>query len=224
MLTENLLNKTMANLDHCRHTLSAVRGADSSCQFFVGRTQVICALYGPTEDKQRQSDKGFMSFDVTIRSAVGLSVSSDKFLEVALIAMAKRLLDCSAHPLLQLVVVIDLISDDGSLVAAMFNSFVLAAADLGLPLRCTALAVACASGLDLVEVFPNKKSESEALLTATQLVSITTGKVLYSIQSRPCFYSLLNVMVGVMRQAVDALRCSILAEFSTVQVTQPASG
>eukprot|EP00160_Parvularia_atlantis_P019053 Unigene7300_Nuclearia_a/m.22421 Unigene7300_Nuclearia_a/g.22421 ORF Unigene7300_Nuclearia_a/g.22421 Unigene7300_Nuclearia_a/m.22421 type:complete len:212 (-) Unigene7300_Nuclearia_a:38-673(-) len=143
--------------------------ADGSSRFTLGRTAVLCSVTGPIDVKPKNEllDRAFL--DVVVRPATGLPGTHEKVLEQALHGALDACVLATLHPRTTIQVVVQVLHNDGSLLAAAVNGCVLALLDAGVALRST---VVCASGgllaLDSDEqLVANMTQEQEQAALAT---------------------------------------------------------
>ena len=160
---------------------------DASCVYSCGDTTVACGIYGPVEAKGLQGSFKGMIGDVTVRSPVGMPTHSERHMETVITDLIMRLFDCEKFPYNQMNVSLEILSDDGSVLSAAINAFMLAVAGLGIPLRSSALSTSVASIDGALVVDPSLSEESLADAVSTQAICLTTGKVMYSFQHKGSF-------------------------------------
>jgi exosome complex component RRP41 len=125
--------------------------ADGSAYVEMGNTQVICAVYGPKETKQRQHDR--VTINVAYHMASFSTGSQSKKLKKdrRLLEMASYIKHCfepivmtSLYPRSVIDIFIQVIQTDGGLLHTSINATCLALIDAGIPM--TDYLIACSAG------------------------------------------------------------------------------
>ena len=166
-----------------KYRVNAVAKADSSCEFMVGRTSAIVSLHGPVEARTQQSSSKAMIIDVSVRKPSSVPTIAERSIETIISDSAISVIDMARFPFTQLQISVEVISDDGSLVASILNAFVIACKDLGIQTNRPTLAVPLGWIPTGLVTFPNKAHEAVASATCTNLVCLTTGRSVYLSQA-----------------------------------------
>lgn len=111
---------------------SLLEQADGSARVICGETSVLCAVYGPHKPKYASGevyDKAIVQ--VTVQPPTGAATSAEKELAVTLTKLISAAVFTSSMPRSTITVAIQVLSVDGSLLAAMANAASLALMDAG---------------------------------------------------------------------------------------------
>lgn len=200
------------SVGRCSYESNLIAAADASCMYSIGDTRVLCSLYGPMDCKFRHTRTSALKFDITIRTPSGVPSAAEQHIENIATDVCQRLISVDNYPHLQLGVSIEIISDDGSLLSAILNSFVIAAIDLGMLHRSIALSVSCCLSFTGIDSFPTSQAESASLCTMTQLVCLSTGMVLYCSQTKSCSLANLGQLSTFCQDAAKALESHLLVK------------
>uniref|UniRef100_A0A914Q4N2 Exoribonuclease phosphorolytic domain-containing protein n=1 Tax=Panagrolaimus davidi TaxID=227884 RepID=A0A914Q4N2_9BILA len=121
--------------------------ADGSVYYEQGCTKVICAVYGPRQNRVRTSDDlcfincqfSLSSFATQNKKKAQRSMEAGRLLERTL----KSVIDRSAYPKTRVDVFCEIIQGDGSNLASCINAASLALVDAGIPVKGIVSAVEC---------------------------------------------------------------------------------
>ena len=185
-MTRDRKASTVTGDDPVTFSLWCISTADASCRFFLGRTSVVVGLYGPIEGRGQQATYTGLIADVSVRTPNGVPSHSERYLESLISDVAHRMVDCKAFPYMQLSVSVEIISNDGSLLSAVLNAFILAAVDLGIPLRAAGLAVTCSLRAGDTCLSPSLAEEESSTVISTHVICLNTAKVIYACQPSGC--------------------------------------
>ncbi|KAJ1550956.1 exosome non-catalytic core subunit rrp46, partial [Cladochytrium tenue] len=118
--------------------------ADGSAKFSSGGTSVLAAVYGPKDVKIKDEklDKAFV--EVQLHPLVGATGTRERLYERILHGAVESLVLTALHPRTSVLVVLQIVSDDGCILPTAVNAAVLALLDAGVPMRSTASAAAAA--------------------------------------------------------------------------------
>eukprot|EP00931_Biecheleriopsis_adriatica_P122256 TRINITY_DN97260_c0_g1_i1.p1 TRINITY_DN97260_c0_g1~~TRINITY_DN97260_c0_g1_i1.p1 ORF type:complete len:232 (-),score=53.30 TRINITY_DN97260_c0_g1_i1:32-727(-) len=116
--------------------------ADGSARFKFGNTVVLAAVYGPKEPKSRAREVfDRATLEVIVRPRVGIPGPAERQLESHLVRQLDHVVIHTEYPRMQISVVLQVASSDGSVAAAAGNAAYLALLDAGVAMRATALSV-----------------------------------------------------------------------------------
>ena len=118
--------------------------ADGSARFQHGRTSVMTAVYGPMEcarSAQEQIDGSFV--EVIFNSAVDDDAQKNKETSELLRRTFEPILLRALHPRTLVRIVVQVIKDDGSVLAVATNSVCMGLIDAGFPMKTCAVGVSC---------------------------------------------------------------------------------
>jgi len=117
-------------------------GADGSCEFSLGLSRVIASVYGPKETAtMRKTILDCAFIDVIVKPVSGPCANQDKFIQMTLHTLLRRVIDTKGFPRCTISIVVQLLHRDGSMLACCVNAAVCALLDCGMPLLFTPLAV-----------------------------------------------------------------------------------
>jgi exosome complex component RRP46 len=125
--------------------MSTLNNADGSCCVEQGDTKVLVAVYGPLEVSRRKDellDKATVKLQFTRQS--GRARPSDRLIESQLKDAVGSIVLGSLHPRSSLSVIVQVIADDGSVLAASLNAICLALVDSGFEMHSMMAAVSIA--------------------------------------------------------------------------------
>jgi len=154
-------------------------GSDVSCSCSVDSSRVSVSLSGPREAKAHLVSPYGLALDVTVR---GLSLPShfERTIESLVSTLLRVVVAVERFPGSQLSVSVGIVSDDGDVVAAALNSVMLSVIDLGLPLKTMAAAASAWLDNGLIAAKRTRSLGSIETVCLTQVLCLTTGKVLLS--------------------------------------------
>eukprot|EP01129_Flabellula_baltica_P017179 TRINITY_DN9441_c0_g1_i2.p1 TRINITY_DN9441_c0_g1~~TRINITY_DN9441_c0_g1_i2.p1 ORF type:complete len:230 (+),score=32.70 TRINITY_DN9441_c0_g1_i2:31-720(+) len=150
----------------CRQ--SVLERADGSCLFAQGNTQVLVAVYGPQDTTTRRELIDRSCFIVTVKPNTGHQNYETTYLEYLCQNFFENQIVSILHPRTQVHVVLQVINDDGSLLACCINAINMALVDAGVPMRSMSVGVTLSQMPDQSFVIdPTQEVEGAALSTLT---------------------------------------------------------
>jgi len=124
--------------------------ADGSAVFRLGRTAVMAAIFGPQEPKSRARELfDRATLEVFVRPHVGIPGTAEKQLEGYVQRQLEHLVMREQYPRTSIMVVLQVVSVDGSVAAVAGNAAFLALLDAGVAMHSTVLSITV--GVRLVE-------------------------------------------------------------------------
>ncbi|XP_008581518.1 PREDICTED: exosome complex component RRP46 [Galeopterus variegatus] len=161
---------------------------DGSASFLQGDTSVLAGVYGPAEVKVSKEIFNKATLEVILRPKIGLPGVAEKSRERLIRNTCEAVVLGALHPRTSITVVLQVISDAGSLLACCLNAACMALVDTGVPMRALFCGVTCALDSDGTLVLdPTAKQEKEARAVLTfaldsveQKLLMSTTKGLYS--------------------------------------------
>uniref|UniRef100_A0A8D1KKN2 Exoribonuclease phosphorolytic domain-containing protein n=1 Tax=Sus scrofa TaxID=9823 RepID=A0A8D1KKN2_PIG len=140
----------------CAHTvkcraLGPGGGGDvgkASCAVSPGDTSVLAGVYGPAEVKVRKEIFNKATLEVILRPKIGLPGVAEKSRERLIRNTCEAVVLGALHPRTSITVVLQVISDAGSLLACCLNAACMALVDAGVPMRALFCGVTCALDSD----------------------------------------------------------------------------
>ncbi|KAJ3175301.1 Exosome component 5 [Irineochytrium annulatum] len=139
--------------------LGLLNRADGSARFSFGKSSTVASVYGPKEVRMRDEllNKAFV--DVSFKPLIGYSGTAEKFYERVLKNILEDLIITTGHPRTAIEITIQVMGDDGAILATAINAAFLALMDAGVPLRAMAAASTSATLDDGSLVLDSTKEE-----------------------------------------------------------------
>jgi len=119
----------------------ALHRADGSCQWKQGATEVIVGVWGPKETPSRFEHLDKTDLQVVVMPATGMQSTYTTTLERHIKKVFQEHILLMLNPRTQIVIVIQILYDDGSILSACCNATALALLDAGVPLRSMVVSV-----------------------------------------------------------------------------------
>ncbi|XP_029412987.1 exosome complex component RRP46 isoform X2 [Nannospalax galili] len=160
---------------------------DGSASFLQGDTSVLAGVYGPAEVKVSKEIFNKATLEVILRPKIGLPGVAEKSQERLIRNTCEAVVLGALHPRTSITVVLQVVSDAGSLLACCLNAACMALVDAGVPMRALFCGVTCALDSDgnLLLDPTAKQEKARAVLTfaldsVEQKLLMSTTKGLYS--------------------------------------------
>ncbi|XP_049758255.1 exosome complex component RRP46 isoform X1 [Elephas maximus indicus] len=154
---------------------------DGSASFLQGDTSVLAGVYGPAEVKISKEIFNKATLEVLLRPKTGLPGVAEKSRERLIRNTCEAVVLGALHPRTSITVVLQVISDAGSLLACCLNAACMALVDAGVPMRALFCGVTCALDADGNLVLdPTVKQEKEARAILTFALDSVEWKLLMS--------------------------------------------
>lgn len=125
---------------------SVLQRADGSAKWAQEGSAVLAAVHGPSQAGQRKEDAERAVIEVLVKPRNGLPGATERSCEEVLRQMLERVVLTAHHPRTLILVVVQVLQADGSLLAAAINAVAAALADAGVPLACMFAGVSVAFG------------------------------------------------------------------------------
>ena len=109
--------------------------ADGSARFSHDKTEVLVAVYAPTEVKRAREQLDTATIEVIVRPRAGLPGPVERELEQLLISTLEPCLITALHPRTAVSIVVQITHDDGGLLSAALNGTCVALMHAGVPMR-----------------------------------------------------------------------------------------
>ncbi|XP_029474904.1 exosome complex component RRP46 [Rhinatrema bivittatum] len=162
---------------------------DGSAAFLQGDTSVLAGVYGPAEVKVSKEIFDKATLEVILKPKVGLPAVQEKNQEQMIRNTCEAVVLTALHPRTSITIVLQVVSDAGSLLACCLNAACMGLLDAGLPMKSLFCGVTCAldsEGGIILDPTDKQEKESRALLTfaiegVEKKVLMTTSKGSYSI-------------------------------------------
>ncbi|KAG2218373.1 hypothetical protein INT45_013324 [Circinella minor] len=117
--------------------------ADGSAKFDLGETSVIVSVVGPTEVQLRDEKMDEATVEVVVRPAIGVPTTTEKLQEQLLRTAIEPIILGGMMPRTLVQIVVQIVKDDGSALAAAVNGITLALLDAGIPMKFMSAALTC---------------------------------------------------------------------------------
>nr|XP_002722356.3 exosome complex component RRP46 [Oryctolagus cuniculus] len=154
---------------------------DGSASFLQGDTSVLAGVYGPAEVKVSKEIFNKATLEVILRPKIGLPGVAEKNRERMIRNTCEAVVLGALHPRTSITVVLQIVSDAGSLLACCLNAACMALVDAGVPMRALFCGVTCALDSDGTLVLdPTAKQEKEARAVLTFALDSVDRKLLMS--------------------------------------------
>ncbi|XP_055105960.1 exosome complex component RRP46 isoform X1 [Symphalangus syndactylus] len=166
---------------------------DGSASFLQGDTSVLAGVYGPAEVKVSKEIFNKATLEVILRPKIRLPGNwallnlcivpsvAEKSRERLIRNTCEAVVLGTLHPRTSITVVLQVVSDAGSLLACCLNAACMALVDAGVPMRALFCGVTCALDSDGTLVLdPTSKQEKEARAVLTFALDSVERKLLMS--------------------------------------------
>lgn len=152
---------------------AALARADGSARLAHGHTEVIVAVYGPCEAKRSRESIDAATLDVIVRPHAGLPGPVEREMEQLVSQALTHLVLTAHHPRTAICVVVQVLADDGSLLAVAMHGACLALMHAGVPMRgmlggCTAAVLP--DGTLLLDPCTDEERDAQAIVTSLYCV------------------------------------------------------
>ncbi|KAM4641327.1 exosome complex component RRP46 [Discoglossus pictus] len=152
---------------------------DGSATFLQGDTSVLAGVYGPAEIKVSREMYDKATIEVILRPKVGLPAVQEKNQEQLIRETCESVIMGSLHPRSSITVILQVVSDAGSLLSCALNASCLALLDAGLPMRSLFCGVTCALDEEgTLTLDPSAKQQKESRTVITLALESVERKVL----------------------------------------------
>ncbi|WIA20371.1 hypothetical protein OEZ85_004794 [Tetradesmus obliquus] len=141
---------------------SVLSRADGSAKWAQEGSAVLAAVHGPHQAGQRREDAERAVIEVLVKPRNGLAGPAEREAEEMLRQLLEQVLLTAHHPRTLILVVVQVLQADGSLLAVAINAVAAALADAGLPMRSMFAGVCCAFGADGTLVIDPDAAEEAA--------------------------------------------------------------
>ncbi|KAH9545147.1 hypothetical protein CY35_12G033400 [Sphagnum magellanicum] len=138
-------------------TRSLLSRADGSAQW----SQVLAAVYGPKSVTGKKENPEYASLEVIWKPKSGLSGKFEKEAELIVKRSLESIILAALYPNLGISIILQVINDDGSLLACAMNAACAALVDAGIPLTGLIAAVSCGVTVNNEVILDLLKSEEQ---------------------------------------------------------------
>ncbi|XP_061454005.1 exosome complex component RRP46 isoform X4 [Rhineura floridana] len=154
---------------------------------YGGDTSVLAGVYGPTEVKISKEIYDKATLEVLLRPKVGLPGVYERSREQMIKKTCEAVVLGTLHPRSSITIVLQIVTDAGSLLASCLNATCMGLMDAGLPMNSLFCGVTCALDADgNITLDPTAKQEKEAQSVLTFAIDSTEKKVLMSNTKGTC--------------------------------------
>ncbi|XP_075773941.1 exosome complex component RRP46 [Pelodiscus sinensis] len=179
---------------------------DGSAAFLQGDTSVLAGLYGPAEVKGSRELYDQATLEVLLKPKVGLPGVFEKSREQLIRRTCEAVILGTLHPRTSVTIVLQVVSDAGSLLACCLNAACMGLMDAGLPMKSLFCGVTCALDADgALSLDPTAKQEKEARALLTFAISSVERRVLMSTTKGTCSVEELQRCIAAAQRAADAV-------------------
>lgn len=133
----------MERLREMKSQLNYLSRSDGSVMFSQGLTVVIASMHGPVESKIQKTLIDRASVEVIFRPKSGLSFVHDRLKENIIKSTCESALLTMLHPRTSVIITIQELQDQGSLLACCINAACLALINSGISMKYILAAVSC---------------------------------------------------------------------------------
>ncbi|XP_074876303.1 exosome complex component RRP46 [Buteo buteo] len=179
---------------------------DGSAAFLQGDTSVLVGLYGPAEVKVSKELPDRAALEVLLRPKVGLPGVIERSREQLLRQTCEAVLLGVLHPRTAITLVLQVLSDAGSLLSCCLNAACMGMLDAGLPLSSLFCGVTCAidpNGIIILD--PTTQQEQEARAVLTFAIDSTEKKVLTATTKGSCSVVEMQQCLAAAQHAADTI-------------------
>nr|XP_033810857.1 exosome complex component RRP46 [Geotrypetes seraphini] len=179
---------------------------DGSASFLQGDTSVLAGIYGPAEVKVSKEIFDKATLEVILKPKIGLPAVQEKNQEQIIRNTCEAVVLATLHPRTSITIVLQVVSDAGSLLACCLNAACMGLLDAGLPMKSLFCGVTCALDSErgiILDPTDKQEKESRALLTFAidsleKKVLMITSRGSYSIEE-------LQQCIATSQKAADKL-------------------
>ncbi|KAG0164143.1 Exosome component 5 [Apophysomyces sp. BC1034] len=192
--------------------------ADGSAKFEFGETSVMVSVVGPVDVSHRDEKLDEATVEVVVRPATGYPATNEKLLESILRTAFEPVILAGMMPRTLIQIVVQVMKDDGSILAAAINGITLALLDAGVPMKSITAAISCTIDKNTNEILLDPTTEeledagSEHIFafnndpSSSLLLSNSTGQFSQD-QYFECYnvcYKAVDKVHGFLRVAIES--------------------
>ncbi|NWU99736.1 EXOS5 protein, partial [Upupa epops] len=171
-----------------------------------GDTSVLVGLYGPAEARGSRELPDRAALEVLLRPKVGLPGVVDRSREQLLRQTCDAVLLGGLHPRTAITLVLQVLSDAGSLLSCCLNAACLGLLDAGLPLSSLFCGVTCAlSPCGTIILDPTSRQEQEARAVLTFAIASLDRKVLAATTKGICSVEEMQQCLAAAQRAAGTI-------------------
>ncbi|NWU87208.1 EXOS5 protein, partial [Onychorhynchus coronatus] len=172
----------------------------------AGDTSVLAGIYGPAEAKLSKELPDRATLEVLLRPKVGLPGVLERSREQQLRQTCEAVVLGVLHPRTAITLVLQVLSDAGSLLSCCLNAACMGLLDAGLPLSSLFCGVTCALGPNgTIALDPTVRQEQEARAVLTFAIDSSERKVLMATTKGSCSVEELQQCLATAQRAADTI-------------------
>ncbi|OQS01950.1 U4/U6 small nuclear ribonucleoprotein Prp4 [Thraustotheca clavata] len=181
--------------------------ADGSARFNHGTTSVMASVSGPAPAKiRRQENVNQATLDVVFKAEKGVATARDKEYELILRQTFEPIILLENFPRTVISITVQVVEDDGSLLAVSINAINLALMDAGIPMRSVVGAITCSVLEDSqLCIDPSLVENDTATATVTTACSANNHQILTSFTSGILTEEQYFACSEICRRAIDSV-------------------
>ncbi|KDO30684.1 hypothetical protein SPRG_04585 [Saprolegnia parasitica CBS 223.65] len=181
--------------------------ADGSARFNHGTTSVLASVSGPAAAKLRRQEKATgATLEVTFKAEKGAPSARDKEYEMILRETFEPIIVLENFPRAVVSITVQVVEDDGALLAVAINAVNLALIDAGVPMRSIVGAITCSILEDGQLCLDPSRSEGEtAAATVTTACCGNNDGILTSMTSGVLSEEQYFACSEICRRAIDSV-------------------
>ncbi|GLC41772.1 hypothetical protein PLESTM_001238000 [Pleodorina starrii] len=143
---------------------SVLDRADGSARWTQEGSSVLAAVYGPRQAKIQKEDAERAVVEVVYKPRAGLQGHEDRSLELEIRGILEGVIPLGMHPRTSIMVVLQVLQEDGSVLSCALNAACAALVDAGVPMSSMYASVTCALTADerLLLLDPDAAEEQAA--------------------------------------------------------------
>ncbi|XP_062213926.1 exosome complex exonuclease RRP46 homolog [Phragmites australis] len=165
-------------------TRNPLHRAHGSARWAQGDTVVLAAVYGPKPGTRKGENPEKASIEVVWKPKTGQIGRQEKEYEMTLKRTLQSICLLTVHPNTTTSVVLQVVSDDGSLLPCAVNASCAALAFAGIPLKHLAVSIGCGVMENGAVILDTSKAEEQQLKSFTHLVFPNSRKSVNSNESK----------------------------------------
>ncbi|XP_054855265.1 exosome complex component RRP46 [Eublepharis macularius] len=179
---------------------------DGSASWIQGDTSVLVGIYGPTEVKVSKEIYDKATFEVLLKPKIGLPGVYERSREQMIKKTCEAVVLGTLHPRSSITIVIQVVTDAGSLLSSCLNATCMGLVDAGLPMNSLFCGVTCALDADgNITLDPAMKQEKEARAVLTFAIDSAEKKILMSNTKGSCSVEELQQCIAASQRAADTI-------------------
>eukprot|EP01125_Pyxidicula_operculata_P001609 TRINITY_DN1145_c0_g1_i1.p1 TRINITY_DN1145_c0_g1~~TRINITY_DN1145_c0_g1_i1.p1 ORF type:complete len:221 (-),score=20.90 TRINITY_DN1145_c0_g1_i1:109-771(-) len=152
----------MASIRPLSSRQSVLFRADGSCQWKQGNTEVLVGVFGPMEAPKRVENNDKAYVDVKLNPPSGLPNPRITVMESYIKKTFEENILTTLHPRTQIKIVIQVLHEDGSVLASCMNGATMALLDAGIPLKLSLFSIDAILLNDEIVADPTEEQEKQS--------------------------------------------------------------